>query len=96
MLIFHSYVNVYTHFQNMMGDFPPFFVVTVSKNTSAKNERPKLQASCHLQETCAWRLDHEIDRMRRNAPGPQGLFSCKDLDQAQRRSRGRERGWDMR
>ena len=71
------------------GDFPPF-VVSVSKNMSAKNERPKL-ASC-LQETCAWRLDHEIDRMRRNAPGPQGLFSCKDLDQAQRLGPGQGKG----
>lgn len=38
-------------------------------------------AVMQFQDTCAWRLEHDIARMRRNAPGPEGLFSCKDLDQ---------------
>ena len=34
-----------------------------------------------VEDTCEWRLEHHIDELRRTAPGPLGLFSCKDLDQ---------------
>jgi len=38
-------------------------------------------AVIQFQDTCEWRLEHDIDAFRQFAPGPERLFSCKDLDQ---------------
>eukprot|EP00913_Durusdinium_trenchii_P034681 g32443.t1 len=38
-------------------------------------------AVLQYQDTCQWREEHHIDELRAKALGPQGLFSCQELDQ---------------